>query len=111
MPAEKPKSEAHLAPNSPKVSSVDFNNASSKPGASMDVRSRKRAAGGATSQPKPSIKNHVAADGHRSGARYGIAVKFIKQVAPEAGAVQGNGRLVPPAKGRTRPTFSAGMAL
>jgi hypothetical protein len=45
----------------------------------------------------------------RAGARYGIKVGFQKQVAPEAGTTQGNGRLIPPAINRSKPNFSAGM--
>lgn len=46
----------------------------------------------------------------RSGARHGIRVKFQKTVAPEAGAVQGNGRLLPAAVKRSRAGFQAGQA-
>jgi hypothetical protein len=44
-----------------------------------------------------------------SGARYGVRVKFQKAEAPEAGATQGNGRLLPSAIKRSSQNFSAGM--
>lgn len=64
-------------------------------------------AGDPTREAKPSRKNTMV---ERAGARYGIRVGFQKQVAPEAGEVQGNGRLIPPAINRSKPNFSAGMA-
>jgi hypothetical protein len=106
---EKPKSEKHLAPASAKVSKVDFNDASAKPEKGTLVKKKNAAAGDPTREAKPSRKN-VTADGHRAGARYGIKVGFQKQVAPEAGAVQSNGRLIPPAVKRSKPNFTSGMA-
>ena len=60
-------------------------------------------------QAKPS-RSFVKADGHRAGARYGVRVGFQKQTAPEAGATQGNGRIIPATTNRSKPNFSAGMA-
>jgi hypothetical protein len=57
-------------------------------------------------QAKPS-RTKITATG---GARYGIRVKFQKSTAPEAGATQGNGRLLPSSVKRSAPNFSAGMA-
>ena len=105
---EKAKSNPHIAPASAKVSKVDFNDASSKPEKGKLVKKKNAAAGGATGTT--GHRSHVTADGHRAGARYGIRVGFAKQVAPEAGATQGNGRIIPPAVNRSRPNFSAGMA-
>lgn len=45
----------------------------------------------------------------RNGATYGIRVNHTKSVAPEAGATQGNGRLIGPAMNRQRPSFQEGM--
>ena len=45
-----------------------------------------------------------------SGARYGVSVKFQKSEAPEAGATQANGKILPSAIKRQAPNFSAGMA-
>ena len=69
------------------------------------VKKKNAAAGGATGTT--GNRSHVKA---RSGARYGIRVGFQKQESPEAGATQGNGRIIPPAINRSKPNFSAGMA-
>ena len=60
-------------------------------------------------EAKPARKQ-VLLGQERSGARHGIRVKFQKTVAPEAGAIQGNGRLVPPSINRSRANFQAGEA-
>ena len=106
---EKAKSNPHLAPASAKVSKVDFKDASGKPEKGKLEKKKNTQAG------DPSIKDaghrsHTTADGHRAGARYGIRVKFGKQTSPEAGATQGNGRIIPPAINRSKPNFTAGMA-
>lgn len=44
------------------------------------------------------------------GARYGIRVKFQHSTAPEAGATQGNGRILSSAVKRSAPNFKDGMA-
>jgi len=77
-----------------------------KPEKGTLMKKKNTAAGDPTKMAKPSRK-HVL---ERSGARYGIRVGFQKQTAPEAGATQGNGRLIPPAINRSKPNFSAGMA-
>jgi hypothetical protein len=46
----------------------------------------------------------------RAGARYGIKVGFQKQVAPEAGDTQVNGRLLPAMTNRSAPNFKSGMS-
>lgn len=102
---EKPKSEPHLAPASAKVSKVDFKTAAPEKGKLM--KKKNTAAGDPTREAKPARK-HVMAE--RSGARYGIRVGFSKQVAPEAGATQSNGRILPAAVNRSQPNFTAGMA-
>jgi hypothetical protein len=58
----------------------------------------------------PTIKDaaHRSAVKEKAGAAYGVKVKFQKQVAPEAGATQGNGKVVPAATNRTRANFKAG---
>lgn len=107
MTAEKPKSESHLAPASSKVKSVDFKNASAAPSSNTKSVGRKLAAGGA---PELGVKaNKTSTTKVRSGARYGIRVKFAKQVAPEAGSTQANGKIIAPATNRQRPNFSSGM--
>ena len=69
------------------------------------VKKKNAAAGGATGTT--GNRSHVKA---RSGARYGVRVGFQKQESPEAGATQGNGRIIPPAVNRSKPNFTAGMA-
>ncbi len=102
---EKPKSEPHLAPASAKVSKVDFKTAAPEKGKLM--KKKNTAAGDPTREAKPSRKNTMV---ERSGARYGIRVGFQKQVSPEAGEVQSNGRILPAATKRSSVTFSEGMA-
>jgi len=105
---EKAKSNPHIAPASAKISKVDFKDASGSPEKGKLVKKKNVAAGGATGST--GHRSHVTADGHRAGARYGIKVSFAKQTSPEAGATQGNGRIIPPAINRSKPNFSAGMA-
>ena len=70
------------------------------------VKKKNTAAGDPTKGPT-NHRTHVKA---RSGARYGVKVGFQKQTSPEAGATQGNGRLIPAAINRSKPNFTAGMA-
>jgi hypothetical protein len=58
-------------------------------------------------QAKPSRKFVTATGGARYGIRVGIGAM---QVAPEAGATQGNGRLFASSTNRTSPNFKAGSA-
>ena len=84
-----------------------FKNASAEPSKNTKLMKKKGAqAGDPTKMAKPS-RTKVKATG---GARYGVKVKFQKTEAPEAGATQGNGRIIPAAVNRSRPNFSAGMA-
>lgn len=45
----------------------------------------------------------------RNGARYGITVNTVIPTAPEAGATQASGKLVPPVTNRSRTMFDDGM--
>ena len=106
MKTDSKKNPAPLAPTSAEPS----NAAGSKPRVAPTekgtlVKKNNAAAGGATGTT--GHRSHVKA---RSGARYGIRVGFQKQEAPEAGATQGNGRIIPAAINRSKPNFSAGMA-
>jgi len=105
---EKAKSNKNIAPDSAKVSKVEFNDASSKPEKGTFVKKKNTQAGDPTIKDA-AVRKHVTSPGARGGARYGINVKFQKQVAPEAGATQGNGRLLSPAKPQS-PNFKSGMA-
>jgi len=104
------KNPAPLAPTSAEPS----NATGSKPRVAMPekgklMKKKNTAAGDPTKMAKPS-RTFVTADGHRAGARYGIRVGFEKQMAPEAGATQGNGKIIPAATNRSKPNFDAGMA-
>jgi len=104
---EKAKSNKHLAPDSDKVTKVDFVDASSASSSNTKPVKKKGAqAGDPTRESKPS-RSHVKAT---SGARYGVRVKFQKSEAPEAGATQANGRLLPSVMGVQAPSFKAGMS-
>jgi hypothetical protein len=70
------------------------------------IKKKNTAAGDPYAQPKPS-RTKVNATG---GARYGIRVKFQQTVAPEAGATQGNGRILPSPRKRQAPSFIEGTA-
>jgi hypothetical protein len=101
------KNPAPLAPTSTEPS----NSTSSKPRVAMPERGtlmkkKNTASGDPYGMAKPS-REFVMVE--RAGARYGIRVGFQKQVAPEAGATQSNGRLIPPSINRSQPNFSAGM--
>lgn len=100
---------APLAPTSIEPSnspSVHPKDASSAPSANTKPMKKKGAqAGDPTKMAKPS-RAHVKMT---SGARYGVRVKFQKSESPEAGATQGNGRLLPSAIKRSSQNFTAGM--
>ena len=104
------KNPAPIAPTSAEPS----NATGSKPRVAMPekgtlVKKTGNAKGGTDpyKQAKPSRPN-VLGQGARGGARYGVAVKFQKSVAPEAGATQSNGRMFASAVNRQRPNFKAG---
>jgi len=70
------------------------------------VKKKGAQAGDPTKMAKPSRTKVTAT----SGARYGVRVKFQKTTAPEAGATQGNGRILSAAINRSHPNFKDGMA-
>jgi hypothetical protein len=70
------------------------------------VKKKGAQAGDPTKMAKPSRTKTTAT----GGARYGIRVKFQQSTAPEAGATQGNGRIIPAAVNRSAPNFKDGMA-
>ena len=105
------KNPAPVAPTSAKPS----NAAGSKPRVAPTekgtlVKKKGAQAGDPTKMAKPSRKNVKSADAGHAGARYGIRVKFQKSEAPEAGATQANGRILPAAMKSQAPSFNAGMA-
>jgi len=104
MKTDSKNNPAPLAPTSTAPGNVPAHTVA-KPEKGTLVKKKNAASGGATGTT--GARSHVKA---RSGARYGINVGFQKQVSPEAGATQGNGRIIPPAVNRSKPNFSAGMA-
>jgi hypothetical protein len=102
------KNKAPIAPSSTAPTATT----SAKPRVAMPekgtlVKKTGNAKGGTDpyAQPKPS-RTKVTASG---GARYGIRVKFQQTTAPEAGATQGNGRILPSPRKRQAPSFVEGM--
>jgi len=108
MKTSSKKNPAPLAPTSTAPGNATPHTVA-KPERGTLMKKKNTAAGDPTKMAKPSRK-FVTADGHRAGARYGIRVGFQKQTAPEAGEIQGNGRIIPPAVNRSKPNFSTGMA-
>lgn len=109
MKTDSKKNPAPLAPTSAEPSNASGSKPRVAPVEKGTLMKKKNAAaGGATGTT--GARSHVKANGHRAGARYGVRVGFEKQTSPEAGATQGNGRLIPPAINRSTPNFSAGMA-
>jgi hypothetical protein len=106
MKTDSKKNPAPLAPTSTAPGTAAKATVA-KPEKGTLMKKKNTAAGDPTKMAKPSRSNTMV---ERAGARYGIKVGFQKQVAPEAGATQGNGRLIPPAINRSKPNFSAGMA-
>lgn len=107
MKKDSTKNSAPIAP----TSAAPSNAAGSKPRIAKPekgtlVKKKNTASGDPYKMAKPS-RTKVTATG---GARYGVRVKFQKSVAPEAGATQANGRIIPSAVNRSKPNFSSGMA-
>jgi len=107
MKKDTKKNPAPIAPTSAEPS----NASGSKPRVAMPekgtlVKKKNTAAGDPTKMAKPSRTKITAT----SGARYGIRVKFQKSTAPEAGATQGNGRILSSAVNRSAPNFKDGMS-
>lgn len=74
------------------------------------VKKKGAQAGDPYAQPKPSRSNVMSPNAQgRNGATYGIKAKMPAYAAPEAGATQGNGRLLSSAVNRSRPNFDDSM--
>jgi hypothetical protein len=108
MKKDSTKNSAPLAP----TSAAPSNAAGAKPQVAKPLKGKLmkktgNAKGGTDpyTQAKPS-RSFVTATG---GARYGIRVKYQASTAPEAGATQGNGRLLASAVKRSAPNFADGM--
>ena len=108
MKSDSKKNPAPIAP----TSAAPSNAAGSKPRVAMPekgtlMKKKNTAAGDPTKMAKPSRTKTMV---ERAGARYGIKVGFQKQTSPEAGATQGNGRIIASAVNRSRPNCNDGMA-
>ena len=108
MKSDSKKNPAPIAPTSAEPS----NATGSKPRVAMPekgklMKKKNTAAGDPTKMAKPSRTKTMV---ERAGARYGIRVGFQKSTAPEAGATQGNGRIIASAVNRSRPNFNDGMS-
>ena len=107
MKTDSKTNPAPLAPTSAEPS----NAAGSKPRvAPTEKGTLVKKKGAQAGNPAVGPTNHRSNVKAHSGARYGVRVGFNKQTSPEAGATQGNGRIIPPAVNRSKPNFSAGMA-
>lgn len=101
---ESPKTPKNIAPSSTAPTASSSANARvAAPEKGTLVKKKNVAAGGATGTT--GMAKHVKQTG---GARYGIRVKFQKTEAPEAGATQANGRILPAAIVRQSQSFGAG---
>ena len=99
-----------IAPVSAKKTSVDFKDASAASSKNTKLVKKKGAQAGDPSIKDAAVRKNVkSADAGHAGARYGVRVKFQKQEAPEAGATQANGRILPSAMKSQAPSFAAGM--
>jgi hypothetical protein len=108
---EKAKSNPTIAP----ASAAPSNASGSKPRVAPVERAtlmkkKNTAAGDPYKMAKPSRKFIKSPDAGHAGARYGVRVKFQKSTAPEAGATQANGRILPSAMKSQAPSFKSGMA-
>lgn len=92
------------------IAASGFDNASAAPSKNTTLKAKGNSKSVDPAKMAKPSRSATTADGHRAGARYGIKVGFQKQTSPEAGATQGNGRIIAPAINRSRPNFSAGMA-
>jgi len=110
MKTDSTKNKAPIAPTSAKPSNATGAKPTVAPVLKGTLVKKKGAqAADPTKQAAPS-RNFVTSEGARNGARYGVRVGFQKQVAPEAGATQGNGRIISSATNRQRPNFRDGAA-
>jgi hypothetical protein len=106
MKTDSKKNPAPLAPTSTAPGKAPAHTVA-KPEKGTLVKKKNTAAGDPTKMAKPS-RSHTTANA-RGGARYGVRVKFQKTEAPEAGATQGNGRILPSVMGQSA-NWKAGAA-
>ena len=66
-------------------------------------------AGDPTAGEAPSARNQVMLGADRLGAKYTVFTNLVQSNAPEAGATQASGRIVPAVTNRSRGGFDDGM--
>ena len=115
MNKDSKKNPAPIAPVNAGVenaSGLKFKTPSASPKAGKLVKKTGNAKGGTDpyKQAKPARKNVKHAGAVNPGARYGVGVKMVASVAPEATSTQSNGRIFKSAVMRQRPNFQSGSA-
>lgn len=96
------------------ASNVSFPSATETGNATLMPRGNVQSAdpfGGPTA-PRPNVPYqsiYGQPGAERNGARYGITVNTVIPTAPEAGATQASGRIVPNVVNRSRTVFDDGM--
>lgn len=98
------KNSAPIAPTSAKPSHMPATAKAAMPEKGKLVKKKN------TQSADPTIKNFAKRTATKAtgGARYGVRVKMSGGVAPEAGATQANGRIIPASIKRQSPNFRAG---
>jgi hypothetical protein len=66
-------------------------------------------AGDPTAGEMPAHRTNVQLGANRLGAKYTVVTNTVIPTAPEAGATQASGRIVPPKTIRSRESFDDGM--
>lgn len=113
MNKDSKKNPAPIAPTSASTanaSGLKFTSPSASPKAGKLVKKKGAQAADPTRMAKPARSNVKHAGATNYGARYGVGVKMVATVAPEAGATQSNGRMFASAVNRQRPNFQSGSA-
>lgn len=107
MKKDSTKNPAPIAP----TSTAPSNASGSKPRvAPVENGTLVKKKGAQAADPAKQAKPSRSAVKATSGARYGVRVKFQQTTAPEAGAIQANGRILPSAIGSQKANWSAGAA-
>lgn len=113
MNKDSKKNPAPIAPVSAgteNASGLKFNTPSASPKAGKLVKKKGAQAADPTRMAKPARSNVKHAGAKGTGARYGVGVKMVATVAPEATSTQSNGRIFKSAVMRQRPNFQSGSA-
>lgn len=108
MKTDSTKNKAPIAPTSSKPSNASGSKPTVAPVLKGTLVKKKNTAAGDPTKGPTNRRSNVTSEGARNGARYGVRVGFQKQVAPEAGATQANGRIISSPINRQRPNFQEG---